>query len=65
MSNFLQKKQNILHINRKYLIMTGEEIKNNREKLGYTQEKLAELLGVSRQTIINYENGKVIPENKN
>ncbi|GIO25211.1 helix-turn-helix transcriptional regulator [Oceanobacillus sp. J11TS1] len=40
-------------------------MKNNmveyRQKFGYSQEKLAELLGVSRQTIISIEKGKYNP----
>jgi transcriptional regulator with XRE-family HTH domain len=44
--------------------MNGVELKENRLKYGLTQEKLGELLGVSRNTIINYENGDVIPTTK-
>ncbi|WP_077601487.1 helix-turn-helix transcriptional regulator [Oceanobacillus sojae] len=40
-------------------------MKNNmveyRRKFGYSQEKFAELLGVSRQTIISIEKGKYNP----
>ncbi|MFD3449559.1 helix-turn-helix transcriptional regulator [Microbacteriaceae bacterium 4G12] len=32
-----------------------------RKKQGYSQDKLAELLGVSRQTIISIEKGKYNP----
>lgn len=32
-----------------------------RRKFGYSQEKFAELLGVSRQTIISIEKGKYNP----
>lgn len=32
-----------------------------RKKLGYSQDKLAELLGVSRQTVISIEKGKYNP----
>ncbi|WP_277928470.1 helix-turn-helix transcriptional regulator [Bacillus cereus group sp. BfR-BA-01380] len=32
-----------------------------RQKQGYSQDKLAELLGVSRQTIISIEKGKYNP----
>ena len=44
--------------------MNGIELKENRIKYGLTQEKLGALLGVSRNTIINYENGDVIPTTK-
>jgi len=44
--------------------MNGLEIKEKRKKLGLTQKKLAELVGVSTQTINGYENGKEIPATK-
>lgn len=36
-------------------------LKEMREKKNLTQEKLAELSGVSRQTIISIESGKYVP----
>ena len=44
--------------------MDGFNIKSIREKLGLTQEELAQKIGVSRNTVINYEKGGVIPESK-
>lgn len=44
--------------------MNAIEIKEKRKNLGYTQKKLAELIGVSVQTINGYENGKEIPSTK-
>jgi DNA-binding XRE family transcriptional regulator len=44
--------------------MNAEDIKRQRKKLGYTPKKLAELLGVSYQTVNGYENGKEIPDTK-
>ncbi len=44
--------------------MRAIEIKEKRKKLGLTQKKLAELVGVSTQTINGYENGKEIPSTK-
>ena len=44
--------------------MNAKEIKEKSKKLGYTQKKLAELVGVSTQTINGYENGKEIPSTK-
>lgn len=44
--------------------MNALEIKKSRLKLKLTQEELGELLGVSKRTIINYENGGVIPPTK-
>lgn len=40
----------------------GSKIKNARNKAGFTQEQTAESLGVSRQTISNWENGKTYPD---
>jgi transcriptional regulator with XRE-family HTH domain len=44
--------------------MDGLEIKKRRELLGLTQKELADLVGASRETIINYEKGRPIPRSK-
>ncbi len=44
--------------------MNAMEIKEKRKKLGITQKQLAEMVGVSTQTINGYENGKEIPVTK-
>ena len=44
--------------------MNALEIKENRKRLGLTQDALGKLLGVSKRTIINYENGDVVPVTK-
>ena len=44
--------------------MEGLEIKKRREELGLTQKELADLIGASRETIINYEKGRPIPNSK-
>ena len=41
---------------------TGEKIAKLRKENNYTQEQLAELLGVSRQSVSKYESGLVYPE---
>lgn len=41
---------------------TGEYIKVLRERMGYTQEQLAEMVGVSIQSISNWERGKSEPK---
>lgn len=48
----------------KSIDMDGTEIKQRREQLGLTQKELADLIGASRETIINYEKGKPIPKSK-
>ena len=48
----------------KVLIMEGLEIKQKREQLGLTQKELGDLIGASRETIINYEKGRPIPKSK-
>lgn len=40
----------------------GSKLKNARNNSGLTQEQAAELLGVSRQTISNWENNKTYPD---
>ncbi len=40
----------------------GSKLKNARNEKGVTQEQAAELLGVSRQTISNWENSKSYPD---
>jgi transcriptional regulator with XRE-family HTH domain len=44
--------------------MTGEELKYKRKQLKLTQDELAKLLGVSKNTVFNWEKGKRIPESK-
>ena len=42
-------------------MLTKNNLKELREKKKWTQEKLAELTNVSRQTIISIESGKYVP----
>lgn len=44
--------------------MNALELKNKRKESKLTQDQLAELLGVDRRTIINYEKGETIPPSK-
>jgi len=48
----------------KSFIMNNLDIIKIREELGLSQLKFAELIGVDRRTVINYEQGKIIPESK-
>jgi transcriptional regulator with XRE-family HTH domain len=43
----------------------GERIKSGRQKLGFSQEKIAELVGTSRQAVTKWESDKSIPSMKN
>jgi len=43
------------------MALTKNHLKASREALGLTQEKLAERVQVSRQTIISIEGGKYVP----
>ena len=45
--------------------MLGEQIKRCREKRGFTQEQLAEKIGVSIETISNIERGIKMPRLQN
>lgn len=40
----------------------GKNVRQAREKKGYSQERLAELLFVTRQTVSNYETGRSRPD---
>ena len=40
----------------------SEKLKNSRINAGMTQQKVAEEINVSRQTISNWENGKSLPD---
>jgi len=44
--------------------MDNQKIKEIRKNLGISQEKLAEMVGVSLSTIQNYENGSIIPKSR-
>lgn len=44
--------------------MNDLNIKELRIQKGLSQNELAKKIGVSRQTIVNYEKGEVIPESK-
>lgn len=39
--------------------MTPAQLRTERERLGYTQAALAKVFGITRQTLINWEKGKV------
>ena len=43
----------------------GKEIARLRKEKGFSQEKLAELLGVSRQAVTKWESGKTNPDTEN
>jgi DNA-binding XRE family transcriptional regulator len=43
---------------KEHRLKVGEEIKVIREKRGYSQDELAEIMKVSRSTISKVENGK-------
>lgn len=44
--------------------ITGEKIKEEREKRGWSQEYLAQITNQSVKTITNHENGSKIPRSK-
>jgi len=46
------------------MIYSGDYIRARRKALKLTQEELARKIGVSRNTVKNYETGGVIPESK-
>jgi len=44
--------------------MNNLDIIKIREELGVSHREFAELLGIDRRTVVNYEQGKLIPESK-
>ena len=44
--------------------MNDINVKIIRKKLNLTQEKFAKLIGVSKNTVLNYEKGRKIPDSK-
>ena len=45
--------------------MLGERIKNQRTRVGLSQERVAELVGVSRQSVTKWESGQSAPSTEN
>ncbi len=43
-------------------MFAGDRLKEKREELGYSQEQLGNLIGVSKVAIWNYEKGKENPK---
>ena len=43
------------------MILVGKRIRKAREAAGFTQEKLAEMVGVSRTAVVRWESGEVDP----
>jgi transcriptional regulator with XRE-family HTH domain len=44
--------------------MTGDEIREARERRGWTQAQLATALGVGQRTVGNWERGETVPKNR-
>jgi len=42
----------------------GSKIRRARERLHWTQQKLADALGVDRKTVDNWENDRTYPRNR-
>ena len=50
---------------RRSVMKFGEKLKEQRGKAGLSQEELGEALGITRRTLVNYENGKSYPQDRN
>jgi len=48
----------------KLLVMNGLDVVKIRKDLNLTQVEFGKLIGVDKRTVINYEQGKVIPKTK-
>lgn len=46
------------------MISAGERIKNLRKEKRFTQDQLAEMLGVSKVAVQKYENGRITMKTK-
>ena len=46
-------------------VTLGERIKNQRTRAGLSQERVAELVGVSRQSVTKWESGQSAPSTEN
>ena len=44
--------------------ISGEKLKERRRGQGLTQEALAQAMGVTRQTVFNWESGRVLPDER-
>lgn len=44
--------------------ITGDQIREERERRGWTQQQLAQLLKVSMRTVGNWERGATVPQNR-
>lgn len=44
------------------LLSLGTRLREERERLGYSQPKLGELLGVTKQTVFAWETGRTAPD---
>lgn len=52
-------------MNHDLMLSLGNRIKQARERIGITQEELADSIGVSRTTIARYELGEIEPKLRN
>jgi len=43
----------------------GEKLREQRNKAGLSQEELGKAVGITRRTLINYENGNSYPQDRN
>ena len=51
----LENQENFI---RDYRVKIGDALRNIREKKGYSQDELAEIMNINRSTISKIENGK-------
>lgn len=54
-------KTDIMYIRGKFMDFAYNNLKFFRQKFGYTQEQIAEKLGVSRQAVAKWESGTSLP----
>lgn len=53
-----------IEVKQKLIVMNGLDIISIREEFKMTQQSFAELIGIDRKTIMNWEKGRIIPKSK-
>ena len=53
-----------IEVKQKLIVMNGLDIISIREEFKMTQQSFAELLGINRKTVMNWEKGMLVPKSK-
>lgn len=61
----VKSKDNLTLFGLDYLTMRSDRIRNKRKEMGFTQQKLGDLVGVSKTTVSQWEKGDYSPNGEN